>query len=63
MLENQYTLEIENPELASSEIVNPEIASTEIVNQEIVNLEIVNFRREGANRCQGGIDVTSNSLM
>ena len=58
MLENQCALEIENPDIASPEIVNPEI-----VNLEMVNLEIVDFGGEGANRCRGGIDVTSDSLM
>ena len=60
MLENEFALEIENPDIASleivnqeianAEIVNPEIASPEIVILEIVNLEIVNFRAQGANR-------------
>ena len=52
MLENQWALDIGDPEIVDSEIVNPEI----------VNLEIVNLGSEGAIRRRGEIDVSSDSL-
>ena len=63
MLENQYALEIVNPEIVGREIVNPEFVNPEIMSLEIVNLEIVNFGGEGAIRRRVEIDDTSDSLM